>query len=83
MRLPAQKLVLNREIAAVKLNRPDGSLGPVYRIPEHSTVRPLRDSVREAMVVVEWQGEQYEVFEEDLVMRSIRELPPAAGFHYR
>ena len=78
MRLPQQNLVLNREIAAVKLNRPDGSLGPVYRIPEHSLLRPLTQSVREGMVVVEWQGEQYEVFEEDLVMRSEGDPPRAA-----
>ena len=70
MRVPQQNLVLNREIAAVKLSRPDGTLGPVYRIPEHSMIRPLRPSMRDGMVVVEWQGEHYEVFEEDLVMRS-------------
>jgi hypothetical protein len=65
------RLVLTRELAAIKLNKPDGSAGALYRIPAESRIRPLRPSNMDRMVEIEWQGETYAVFEQDLETRSI------------
>ena len=64
-------VTLAREIAAVKLNKSDGTVGPLYRIPAHSQVRRVRPSQMAGMVEIDWQGEGYAVFEEDLRVRGI------------
>ncbi|HZT38526.1 MAG TPA: hypothetical protein VFA28_11545 [Bryobacteraceae bacterium] len=65
------RLVLTRELAGIKLSRPDGAAGALYRIPAHSAVRCLRPSKMSGMVEIEWQGETYAVFEQDLEARSM------------
>ncbi len=64
------RLVLTRELAAIKLNKPDGSAGALYRIPAQSRIRSLRASDMDGMVEIEWQDETYAVFEQDLEARS-------------
>lgn len=32
------RLILTRELAAIKLNKPDGSAGALYRIPAQSRI---------------------------------------------
>lgn len=60
------RLILTRELAAIKLNKPDGSAGALYRIPAQSRIWPLRPSNMAGMVEIDWQGETYAVFEQDL-----------------
>ena len=66
------QLVLTRELAAIKLNRADRSVGALYRIPAFSRIRRIRPSVMSGMVEIEWQGESYAVFEQDLDTRACR-----------
>jgi hypothetical protein len=66
------QLVLTRELAAIKLNRADRSVGALYRIPAFSRIRRGRPSMMSGMVEIEWQGESYAVFEQDLDTRACR-----------
>jgi len=66
------QLILTRELAAIKLNRADRSIGALYRIPVSSRIRRVRASMMSGMVEIEWQGESYAVFEQDLDTRACR-----------
>jgi hypothetical protein len=66
------QLILTRELAAIKLNRADRSIGALYRIPVSSRIRRVRASMMSGMVEIEWQGESYAVFEQDLDTRTCR-----------
>jgi hypothetical protein len=68
MRSPYQILTLTREIAAVKVA--SGAIGALHRIPPNSRVRRIRASDKRDMVQIEWQGEIYMVFGQDLEERS-------------
>ena len=65
-----EPLTLTREIAALKIHRADDSAGPLCRIPARCTVRTLGDW-QSGMVKIDWQGELYAVFEEDLDVRAV------------
>ena len=74
MYLEGEALVLTREIAALKLQRAGDSVGALYQIPARCVVRPLgawQSTAKVKMVKIDWQGEWYAVFKEDLEVRAV------------
>jgi hypothetical protein len=78
VKIQSHTLVLTRELVGVKVNDSSGGVGPVFRIPASSHVRPVHPSRMSGMVVVDWQGERYAVFDEDLRERATTDSPAYA-----
>jgi hypothetical protein len=57
-------------MVALRVNEIGGDVGPVYRIPAYSRVRPLHISKMAGMVEIDWQRQRYAVFDEDLRERA-------------